>query len=440
MKQILLLVFLCLQALPGNAQTAGFLYGFSIYSQNVPPYNYKGLAEYNTFTNELATWSQFSEDYFAFGDHAIDPVHGRYLQVIGDSLNMYLKDIDFTTGEVLGELFTVDSVGGGQPGSVTIGGNINGTFYNCADGQVYFFHYKAPYEDSTHLAKVDPVSYEVTELAAFPISHWSFDNVVSNNQQKIYLGYYNYFASSSEVITYDISSNTTSSVTLSQPGFNIQQLSLTYNVNDGNLYGVDYDLDSFVNNNFLADLRIVKVDPETGAFNYLTPDFLGNLIGGNMVLYPPTGKLYFILQQSNPGYAEMGVYDIVANTTTIYPMDNLNTSGFSATTLGIDLYAISKDCTIPTGGTELFMEEACETLLMPTLTSGMLSLSSSCAFNHYEHFYIDVIDLLGRTLVSERMDGNNINVAGVLQANAPYLYRFREGEQVIKSGKVIFID
>ena len=77
---------------------------------------------------------------------------------------------------------------------------------------------------------------------------------------------------------------------------------------------------------------------------------------------------------------------------------------------------------------------------MPTLTSDMLSLSSSCAFNHYEHFYIDVIDLLGRTLVSERMDGNNINVAGVLQANAPYLYRFRDSEQVIKSGKVIFID
>ncbi len=440
MKQLLLFACLCLSSFLVNAQTAGFLYGFSIYSQSVPPYNYKGLAEYNTFTNELATWSQFSENYSAFGDHAIDPVHGRYLQVIGDSVNMYLKDIDFETGEVLGELFTVDSVGSGQPGSVTIGGNINGTFYNCADGQVYFFHYKAPYEDSTHLAKVDPLSYEVTELASFPRSVWSFDNVVSNNQQKIYLGYYNYFASNSKIITYDINANATSSVTLAQPGFNIQQLSLTYNVNDGNLYGVDYDLDSFVNNNFLADLRVVKVDPETGAFNYLTPDFLGNLIGGNMVFYPPTNKLYFILQESNPGYPVMGVYDIVANTTNIYPMDNLNMPGFSATTLGIDLYAISKDCTIPTGNTAPLTAEACETLLMPTLSSGMLSLNSSCAFSNFDHLYIDVIDLLGRTLVSEQMNGNTINVSGVVQSNAPYLYRFRNNDQVIKSGKIIFID
>lgn len=440
MKQILLLVFLCLQALPGNAQTAGFLYGFSIYSQNVPPYNYKGLAEYNTFTNELETWSQFSEDYYAFGDHAIDPVHGRYLQVIGDSLNMYLKDIDFTTGEVLGELFTVDSVGGGQPGSVTIGGNINGTFYNCVDGQIYFFHYMAPYEDSTHLAKVDPLSYEVTELAAFPISWWSIDNVVSTNHQKIYLTYYNYFASESEIITYDISTNTVTSATLSQPGFNISQLSLTYNVIDGNLYGVDYDLDSFVYNNFLADLRIVKVDPETGEFTYLTTDFNANLIAGNIVFYPTTAKLYFIIQQSNPGYPEMCVYDVNSGIVTIHPMDNLNSPVFSATMLAIDVYSLSKDCGIPTGIIAEANETDCEMDLMPTLTGGLLQVDAACGFEGLHDLRLDIIDLLGRTLLSAKLTGQTIDVAGVLSSNAPYLYRFRDGSTVLKSGKVIFID
>ena len=35
----------------------------------------------------------------------------------------------------------VDSVGDGTPGTVTIGGNIQGTFYNCADDEIYFCHY-----------------------------------------------------------------------------------------------------------------------------------------------------------------------------------------------------------------------------------------------------------------------------------------------------------
>lgn len=433
----MLLSFFCLHS---AAQTEGFLYGFSIFSQNVQPYVYKGLAEFNTATNELAAWSQFSEEYYAFGDHAIDPVHGRYLQVIGDSLNMYLKDIDFETGEVYGELFTVDSVGGGQPGSVTIGGNINGTFYNCDDGQVYFFHYKAPFEDSTHLARVDPVSYEVTELATFPISWWSFDNVVSSNHQKIYLGYYNYFASSSEVITYDIIADTITSVTLSQPGFNIGQLSLTYNVVDGNLYGVDYDLDSFVYNNYLADLRIVKVDPQTGAFEYLTPDFNANLIGGNMVLYPPTGKLYFILQQSNPGYAEMGEYDLVSDTVTIHPMDNLNSPVFSATTLGADLYSVSKDCGIPTAVAGANPVVHCEPKLVQTLSAGMLQVETSCGTGSYSSLQLDIIDLLGRMVFSEHINPQGMVAAGVLHANAPYVYRFRDGSKVLGSGKIIFTD
>ncbi|MBK9732433.1 MAG: hypothetical protein IPO83_14355 [Chitinophagaceae bacterium] len=439
MKRIVLLPLLCVFACCCEAQTNGFLYGFSIFSQSNPPNTYKGLAEYNTATNELATWSQFSEQYYAFGDHAIDPVHKRYVQVIGDSLNMYLKDIDFTTGEVLGELFTVDSVGNGQTGSVTIGGNINGTFYNCADAQIYFMHYKAPWEDSTHLAKVDPVSYEVTELAKFPISWWSFDNVVTVNHQQIYLGYYNYYASSSEIITYDISSNTVSSATLSQPDFNISQLSLTYNSNDGNLYGVDYDLDSFANNNFLGDLRIVKVDPETGAFTYLTTDFFANLIGANMVFNPPTNKLYFIVQQSNPGYPEMAIYDLGTNTVAILPMDNLNTTIFSSVTLGSDLYALSKDCNVPTAVEETVVED-CAIALHPTLTSGMLSVTMDCDIHQYTALRLEIIDFLGRTLISLPVDGSSLNASSFLNVAAPYIYRFRDGNETVKTGKVIFIE
>ncbi|MEO6169188.1 MAG: hypothetical protein ABIO46_03730 [Chitinophagales bacterium] len=435
MKRILLLALLCLASYQAGAQINGFLYGFSIISQSFPPYSYKGLIEYNTSTNQIAAFSQFTEEYYAFGDHTIDPVHKRYLQVIGDSVNMYLKDIDFTTGEVLGELFTVDSVGAGTPGSVTIGGNINGTFYNCADGQIYFMHYKAPYEDSTHLAKVDPVSYEVTELATFPISYWSFDNVVTVNQQKIYLGYYNYFASSSEVITYNITTGTTSSVTLAQPNFNIGQLVLTYNMNDGNLYGVDYDLDSFVNNNFLGDLRIVKVDPETGSFTYLTDDLLGNLVGSNMVFYPPTNKMYFIMMESNPGYPAMGMYDLVTNAVTIYPMNNI-----SATTLGIDLYSLSKDCGVPTGEEEMISQGDCEVTMHPTLTSGMLSVSMDCDANKFADLRMEIVDLLGRTLINQPVDGSTVNAANLLQVAAPYLYRFRDGNEIIKTGKVIFVD
>ena len=55
-----------------------------------------------------------------------------------------MMGILFDDGSMNDILFQVDSVGDGTPGTVTIGGNIQGTFYNCADDEIYFCHYLAP--------------------------------------------------------------------------------------------------------------------------------------------------------------------------------------------------------------------------------------------------------------------------------------------------------
>lgn len=420
-------------------QTTGYLYGLGFFSQNTPPYFTSGLVEYNTGSNLISVWNQFSKQYNAFGDHTIDPVHKRYLQVIGDSINMYLKDIDLVSGTVNGDLFTVDSVGSGQTGSVTIGGNINGTFYNCADGQVYFIHYKAPWEDSAHLAKVDLLSYEVTELATFPIAWWSMDNVVSVNHQKIYLGNFDYISQVSQIITYDITDNTFSVVNLSQTGFSFGQLLLTYNPNDGMLYGVDYDLDSVIYNNYLADLRIVKVNPETGLFTYLTDDFLANLIGANLVLDPSSKRLYFIMMQSNPGYPAMGMYDLVENTVSVFPLDNLNTSSFSANTFGVDLYALSKDCNVPTLVDE-GEEQDCASLLHLVVTTDNLIVQPQCSLQQFPGLRLQIFDLLGRSILDMPVTDAALPLPQAFRHAGPYIYRFTNGLQLIKSGKMVMTD
>ena len=428
MNRVILFFLLLYCAYPAASQINGYLYGHTKLFQTT------ALIEFNTLSNTAVTLNDFSEDYHAFGDHAIDPVHKRYLLIIGDSINMYLKDIDFQTGEVYGELFTVDSVGNGFPGWVTIGGNINSPFFNCQDEQVYFFHYKDPSDDSTHLAKVDPMSYEVTEIATFPIEWKSFDNVVRSNHQKIYLGFKNSAATYSELITYDLNSNTISSVNLSQPDLDISQLYLTYNLNDGNLYGVDLDLDSFVVNNALADLRVVKIDPETGAFEYLTEDLLANLSSYNVVFNYFNNKLYFKMQLNNPGQGQMGVYEIGGSAITVYPLTNPGGIG------GIDLFALDKDCNVPTTIEPQMAHESCEEGLLPVFVGGMLTVQAGCDVNKHADLRIEIIDLLGRKLIDESVNGSPIIVSHILHSMAPYVYLFHDGNETISSGKVIFME
>src|SRR6185503_12777144 len=113
-----------------------------------------------------------NEKFYGFADHAVDPFHHAFFQIVGDSINNYLMNFDMNTGALNNILFVVDSVGSGLPGTTSISSNIMGPFYNCVDDKIYFFHSKAHSQDYIHFARVARTTGIVEELNSFQAFIW----------------------------------------------------------------------------------------------------------------------------------------------------------------------------------------------------------------------------------------------------------------------------
>lgn len=441
MKKILTVLLLLISS--SVFGQSNFLYCLYIgYDPNAGK-SYPGNAVYDASTTDWTITNAWSDsDIHAFGDHTIDPVNNRWYQVYGDSLNMYLLMIDMITGDTLKQLFTVDSVGSGEVGSVTIGGNINGTFYNCLDNCVYFMHYKAPYEDSAHLAKVNVNDYTVTEIASFPISYYAIDNSAYPFSQVMYMVYYDYFGGTSYVLSYLLQSNILSSVPVSLPNFNAGELQLTYNYNDGKLYGIDYDLDSFAYNNYLATVKGVRLDPITGELTFLTPGYYANIIGSNVSFYSLSSgdKVYFIAQNSNPSYYEvLGTFDLALNIITFDTVAYTNSPYGSPTPFGSDVFNLSKGCPIATAIDNPSETGECNFDLLPNPGFGEIFIQSTCDLSQYPALHLQVFDILGRKVFDGPIHDSDAGIRMKLTAGAAYVYHLLDGNQSLRSGKFLVL-
>jgi len=419
-----------------------FLYGIYL---GYDPYAQRGLAGNSVYDANTAEWTIINvwsdSDIHAFGDHTLDPENMRWYQVYGDSLNMYLLMIDMVTGDTLQHLFTVDSVGDGTAGTVTIGGNINGTFYNCTDDCVYFTHYKAPYEDSVHLAKVNVNDYTVTEVAAFHISYYAIDNMVFTSNQEVYMLYYDYYANISKVLTYSLQSNLLSSADFSVPGFNANELLLTFNNTDGKLYGIQYDLDSFAYNYYLGTLRGVRLDPVSGQLDFLTPDYYANIIGSNTSLHSLSSgdKVYFEVQLSNPSYYEsLGIFDINTGTIAFDTITYTNALFGTPTPFGIDLFNLSKGCYVATEVSNP-ADADCNFSLAPDVSSDRLMIHADCDLSAYQSLKLQVFDILGRKVFDGAIHESDGAVKMKLASSVVYVYRLLDGTHLIHSGKFVAV-
>ena len=418
-----------------------FLYGLYIGYDPGTQSGYCGIAEYNESAGDWTIDNAWSDsDIHAFGDHTLDPVNLRWYQVYGDSLNMYLLMVDLVTGDTLKHLFKVDSVGPGTPGSVTIGGNINGTFYNCDDNCVYFTHYNAPYEDSMHLAKVNVNDFTVTELKKFYIGDYAIDNQVSPTDQNMYLLYYDYWAGTSKVFTYAIQSNTLTVADVSLANFNVGELLLTYNPGNGKLYGIDYDLSSFQYPDYLATLTGVSLDPVTGQLDFLTPGYSGNVIGSNMTLHSSSAgdNVYFIAQNSNPSYYEvLGAFNLQSNTISFDTVSYTNAPYSNPVPFGIDGFNFAKGCSIPSVLSETTNKEDCSITLVPDADGKHLSIQSGCDLTMYHNLRLQVVDLLGRKVFDRPLADYESVVPLNLQPDEVYIYGLFDGAQRISAGKLV---
>src|ERR1041385_4210412 len=183
MKKFLLLILIT--PFFSNAQT-GQLYGLYLgtsitFNSNV------GTAAVDPETAVVDYHAAFENTkIYAFGDHAVDPGDHSFFQLTGDSVNMYLLNFDVDAGTLNNILFQVDSVGDGTAGTVTVGGEIDGTFYNCFDDGVYFFYFRAPYEPYVKFTKADRSTGDITVLDSFPLGIQVIDNLVVPTHQFAY--------------------------------------------------------------------------------------------------------------------------------------------------------------------------------------------------------------------------------------------------------------
>lgn len=438
MKKLFLIIFVF--PLLCRAQSGGNLYGFYI-GTDAPIHSLVGLSNVDAQNSQFSLVAPFvNTDHYAFGDHTIDPIHGHYFQVTGDSLNMYLLNFDINTGDLTNILFTVDSVGPGTSGTVTIGGNIQGTFYNCADKDVYFFHFKAPFENYLHLAKVNPNNGFVTELDSFPLGINVIDNlVIPTNQIAYWLNYNTTTFAYDQLVSYDLNNLSSTTTILSTPVPASSFWNLTYDPNDGMLYGLQEDLDSFSVNSYLADLRFIKVDPVTGDVTNLTTDFFANIIGANVCFDYTLNQLNVLIQTENPGYPRLCVFDVLAGTYTINYLTSINFGTILGPSLiGLDNYLASKGCEVATGDENIEVNCHDEIYTGPN-QNGQTVMSLGCNTDKLLGEELSIYDVWGRKLFSKKIEGSEISLT--LNGNSPgvYFYRITDKNRSGTTGKIVLI-
>jgi hypothetical protein len=399
-KLLLALLFVPVYAMSqGTVQLYGLYLGTnSSLNSNV------GVCTINPATAQASYLNAFpNTDIHAFGDHTVDALHHQFFQVTGDSVNMYLMNFNITTGALSNILYTVDSVGNGAPGTVTIGGNIQGTFYNCADDMVYFFHFKAPWEPYMHFAKVNHYTGDVTELDSFQLGINVIDNLTVPTHQVAYWLQYNYSsASMNQLVSYDLVNLQADTVILSTPVIPTGFWVLTFNPLDGMLYGLQEDLDSFSVNNYLADLRFIKVDPLTGVVEDLTTDFLGNIIASNLAMDFSANKLNVVIQTQNPGYPQLCNYDLNTGFSLIQNISYTNFGVIQPSLIGTDAFLVSKDCAVPTGEEALMAE--CFEGIRQLFGAADATIDLGCYWKDYLGMDLMLFDALGRKISTQHID------------------------------------
>lgn len=428
----LLLLFLVPQI--AFSQNPGDLYGLYLGTSNVLNSNV-GVATVDPQTAAVSYLTAFpNTKIYAFGDHAVDPIHHSFFQVTGDSVNMYLLDFDIDDGSMNDILFQVDSVGDGTPGTVTIGGNIQGTFYNCADDEIYFCHYLAPWEPYMHFAKVSRSTGTVTELDSFVLGTQPIDNLVIPAHQVAYFMEYNSITFLyDKLLAVDLENNTVSEIALSTAVPSSSFWVLTYNPLDGSLYGLQEDLDSFSVNNYLADLRYIKVDPETGVVTDLTDDFLGNIIASNLAIDFQANQLSVVIQTENPGYPQVATYDITNGTSVINNLSYTDFGNISYPSLiGIDGYLIPKDCSQATAVDNIV--SPCDDPITLISGSDATSINLGCHAAQFAGMHLQVFDQLGRLISDQIINGEMIDVVTSKLSGQFYFYSVTDHGRRMASG------
>jgi len=434
MKKILTLLI----AIPlfCNAQLTQDLYGLYLGDDNSVNSDL-GVGLIDPETAQVTYQASFVDaNIHALGDHAVDPIHHCWFEVWGDSINMYLSNYNMDNGNLNNILFTADSVGNGQSGTVTIGGEIGGTFYNCRDDAVYFFHFKAPWEAYVHFAKADRTTGAITELDSFPLGIQPIDNfVVPSHQIAYWLAYDPVAMQYDSLVSYDLASLTHSSILMSEGVPTSDFWELTYNPADGLLYGLQEDLDSFSYNNYLADLRYIKIDPETGIETDLTTDFLGNILYPNVTLDFNTDKINVAIQTQNPGYPQIASYDILGGTSVI---NNVSYTGFGnilgPSLLGIDPNVSPKDCPTATG------EEAisdCNDPIATVIGNQNPALHFGCHWKDYLGMQLIIYDEWGRRISNQTITGQFAEINMRDAASQMYFYSIVDKGEMKASGKLM---
>jgi hypothetical protein len=418
------------------SQNPGDLYGLYLGTSN-PLNSNVGVAAVNPQTAVVSYLTAFpNTKIYAFGDHAVDPIHHSFFQVTGDSVNMYLLDFDIDDGSMNNILFQVDSVGDGTPGTVTIGGNIQGTFYNCADDEIYFCHYLAPWEPYMHFAKVSRSTGAVTELDSFMLGTQPIDNLVIPAHQVAYFMEYNSISFLyDKLLSVDLENNSVSETGLSTPVPSSSFWVLTYNPFDGSLYGLQEDLDSFSVNNYLADLRYIKVDPETGTVTDLTDDFLGNIIASNLAIDFQANQLSVVIQTENPGYPQVATYDITNGTSVINNLSYTDFGNISYPSLiGIDGYLIPKDCSQATVVNNI--PSPCDDPVTILVGIDVTSINLGCHFAEYAGKHLQVFDELGRLISDQPINSSVVPLDISNLAGQVYFYTISAQGKRITSGTI----
>lgn len=266
---------------------------------------------------EILSDGPISPDLFQQGVADFNPIDKTYYYTRGSSAAQYLNQVNALSGELIAQILLDNPDGLVAP--------ITNIAYNWLDDKIYgVSHEYNGIIEILNLVSLDPSTGIIETISNEPIS---FGPYTSGNSDIDPIHRKYHYVTTSTLYSVDLDTGESTSLDINfPPSSNPQWLvNITYNWLDLQLYGLQFlsipDPDVFDEDYFTSELRLSKIDLETGEVTVLSEEPISNdgFSMGDCDI-DPTNNRYFYIRQNAIHIVDLSTGDPIS----IIPIENPN--------------------------------------------------------------------------------------------------------------------
>ena len=266
---------------------------------------------------EILSNGPITPDLLQQGVADFNPIDKSYFYIRGNSAAQYLIQVDALTGELIGETLLDNPNGAVAP--------ITNIAFNWLDDKIYgVSHEFNGITEVLNLVVLDPATGIIEQISEEPVSLGPY---LSGNSDIDPIHRKYHYITTNTLYSVDLDTGESTSIEVNfPPNSNPQSLvNIAYNWIDLQLYGLQFlsipDPDIFDEDYFTSELRLSKIDMETGAVTVISEDPISNdgFSMGDCDI-DPTNNRYFYIRQNAIHIVDLTTGDPIS----IIPIENPN--------------------------------------------------------------------------------------------------------------------